>query len=157
MKVLLSLILCLFLFSQSYSQIITLERTECFGSCPVYKISLFKNGKVIFEGKKFVAKKGKHEYFVDTAIVNKLINDFLDAKYFSFKSEYYEKVTRTYKDKNGDTLSDIEMVTDLPTTVTTFRYNDKFHKVRDYYGAPISLSKLENKIDKLLKSNKYIN
>ena len=30
---------------------ISLEKTACFGTCPVFKIKIFKNGKGIFEGK----------------------------------------------------------------------------------------------------------
>ncbi|RKX65008.1 MAG: hypothetical protein DRP41_03740 [Thermodesulfobacteriota bacterium] len=38
---------------------ITLERTPCFGCCPVYKIKVYSSGLVEWEGIDFVDKGGK--------------------------------------------------------------------------------------------------
>lgn len=36
--------------------------TPCFGSCPVFSITLFSDGKGRYEGQRFVAQKGVHEF-----------------------------------------------------------------------------------------------
>src|SRR6059058_5801427 len=36
--------------------LITLERTACFGTCPVYKLTISADGKVAFEGKNTLEK-----------------------------------------------------------------------------------------------------
>ena len=37
---------------------ITLERGPCFGTCPVYTVTLSRSGAVRFEGRRFVADSG---------------------------------------------------------------------------------------------------
>ncbi len=39
--------------------VITLERTQCFGSCPVYKLTVYGDGRVVYEGGGFVKIKGE--------------------------------------------------------------------------------------------------
>ena len=39
---------------------ITLERTACFGTCPVYKVTVKRDGNVTFEGTEFVKETGMH-------------------------------------------------------------------------------------------------
>jgi|GEM_PF-3609845 len=36
------------------TKIISLEKTACFGTCPIFTINIFNNGEVIYYGKKFV-------------------------------------------------------------------------------------------------------
>lgn len=43
-------------------QSVDFETTPCFGSCPVFKIRLFSDGKGTYEGGRFVAQKGTHEF-----------------------------------------------------------------------------------------------
>ena len=38
--------------------VITLERTACFGVCPVYKLTVYGDGRVVYEGKRFVRVEG---------------------------------------------------------------------------------------------------
>ena len=37
--------------------VITLERTACHGTCPIYKLTIEGNGTVIYEGQDFVQVK----------------------------------------------------------------------------------------------------
>lgn len=43
-------------------QSVDFETTPCFGSCPVFKIRLFSDGKGEYEGGRFVARKGAHSF-----------------------------------------------------------------------------------------------
>lgn len=42
------------------SAFISLERTACFGTCPVDQYTLYINGHQRYEGRMFTAKKGEH-------------------------------------------------------------------------------------------------
>ena len=42
--------------STDKTKIISLEKTACFGTCPIFTINIFNNGEVIYYGKKFVKK-----------------------------------------------------------------------------------------------------
>lgn len=37
--------------------VITLERTGCFGSCPIYKLTIVADGSVAFEGRDYVRSR----------------------------------------------------------------------------------------------------
>jgi hypothetical protein len=43
-------------------QSVEFETTPCFGSCPVFKITVFSDDKGRYEGGRFVAQKGAHEF-----------------------------------------------------------------------------------------------
>ena len=40
------------------SLVITLERTACFGTCPIYKLTVYGDGRVEYEGERFVTVTG---------------------------------------------------------------------------------------------------
>ncbi len=46
--------------AQENSQpVITLERTACFGACPVYTLSIYADGTVVYNGERFVDVEGE--------------------------------------------------------------------------------------------------
>src|SRR5262249_21525334 len=38
--------------------VVTLERTQCYGTCPSYKLTVSADGTVVFEGREYVKNKG---------------------------------------------------------------------------------------------------
>ena len=40
---------------------IMLERWGCFGTCPVYKLSISGDGSVVYQGKAYVSSRGVHK------------------------------------------------------------------------------------------------
>lgn len=44
------------------SNLITLETGACFGFCPVFRLEVLNNGRVRYEGKRFVEKVGKDSF-----------------------------------------------------------------------------------------------
>jgi hypothetical protein len=47
--------------------VIKLERTMCAGACPDYSLFVYGDGKIVYEGRHYVAAKGKREGRVPTA------------------------------------------------------------------------------------------
>lgn len=43
-------------------QSVSFETTPCFGSCPVFSMTIDANGKGTYEGGRFVKVKGRHEF-----------------------------------------------------------------------------------------------
>lgn len=39
---------------------IKMQRTMCYGNCPVYNVTVDKEGNVIYNGEMFVYKSGQH-------------------------------------------------------------------------------------------------
>jgi hypothetical protein len=132
---------------QARESVVTLERTTCFGTCPSYKLTILGDGTVNFEGREFVRIKGKAQSKIDPASVESLVKEFNDIDYFALEDEYI-----TIKNADGSETS----VTDLPTTITTFTFAGKQKKVIDYIGAPKRLVELEDDIDKVVNSKRWV-
>ena len=118
---------------------ITLERTACFGTCPVYTISIFDNGDVIYKGDKFVDVTGEQTSQIDPETVKAMVKAFESAGYFDWKEAY-----------------DTQTVTDLPTIITSVTHNGQTHKITRYAGdhtAPLALPFLEQWIDTMTNSS----
>jgi len=113
------------------SLIIYLERTACFGTCPIYTIEIFNDGSGIYTGKRFVEKIGKIQFNVKKKDLENILKQ---AKKIGFN-------------KFNDTYT--EPVTDLPTTFIQIK--DK--KIKDHSGSPKELRELENSIDLIFKKS----
>ncbi len=99
--------------------VITLERTLCFGNCPAYKLTVYGNGAVTFEGKSFVRVTGKAEGAITQEQFKQLIFVFEEANYDSLKDSYTQ-------------IS----VTDAPYVTTSITVDGKTKTVRHYLGDP---------------------
>jgi hypothetical protein len=120
----------------------SLERTPCYGACPVYKWSLFADGTLKYEGKRFVKKIGIETAKLSAAEVEQVRRAFREAKYFDFIDNY-----------------DRREMTDNPWTNTSFTDGDKSKSVKHYHGdssAPAALTALEKKLDQIVKIDRFI-
>ncbi len=117
---------------------ITLERTACFGSCPIYTITILESGEVIYNGDRFVDVTGEQISEIPPETVALMVKAFQDAGYFDWK-EAYDKMT----------------VTDMPYITTSVTVDGKTHKIVRYAGddsAPLELPFLEQWIDAMTNS-----
>ena len=122
--------------------VITLERTPCFGTCPVYLLAIQGGGTVIYEGKDFVEVKGTAEKTISQDQIDKLVTEFEKADYFSLKDSYTERT-----------------ITDAPTVITSIDINGKTKRIEHYHGdftAPGKLTELEDRIDEIVDSKQWI-
>ena len=122
--------------------VITIERTNCFGDCPVYSAQIYADGAVVYTGKMFVKETGERRFKIPQEKLQELIKEFERVDYFSLKDKYDAE--------NGMT------VTDLPTTTTSLCLDGRKKKVVNYYGAPKKLFELEDKIDLLAGLYKFL-
>jgi hypothetical protein len=133
---------------RSHDVTITLERTTCFGTCPAYSLTIEGDGKVTYEGKDFVRVKGVQHSKLDEAAVEKLVQAFLDVHYFDLLDDY-----ETFKGPDGVERTEPG---DAPTFYTSLRIADRSKKIKDHLGAPKALSELEDKIDAIVGSKRWI-
>ena len=122
--------------------IITLERTACYGFCPIYSLTIHGDGTVIYEGEDFVETVGKAETIISIEKVEQLISEFEKVNYDSLKDTYTEKT-----------------ITDAPSVITSITRNEKTKTVEHYHGdfdAPEELTGLEDKIDEIVNSERWI-
>lgn len=137
-------------FVAAVAPVITLERTACFGSCPVYKVKIFADGKVVYEGKKFVKRKGKIQARITKAEVQRLVSEFNNLNYLNLEDEY-----------NPGGPNCPEGWTDHPSAITSLEWQGKKKTIRHYHGckgAPVldQLTALEDKIDEIAKTKRWL-
>ena len=116
--------------------LIEMERTPCYGFCPVYTVKIAKNGKGLFEGVENVEHTGLFSFSLSREKIEELEEEFKRLDFFQLDSVYYESVS------------------DLPTTYITYIKDERRKKIMDYYGAPEALRTLENWIETLVLSTK---
>ena len=133
--------------AQSTDTLITLERTTCEGTCPSYKLTILGDGTVNFEGRKYVRVKGTVRSKIDPASVESLVQEFIKIDYFGLNDKY-----TTIKNPDGTET----IVLDLPTTITSLTLAGKQKRIVDYVGAPQQLMELEDEIDKVANSKRWV-
>lgn len=134
-------------FAQEREPVITLRRTACLGYCPVYSLEIFEDGFIRYFGTEFVEYKGERRAVIRRDAVENLVALFLHADYFALKDNY-----ETYRAPDGT----LWHVTDLPTAYTSLRIGRRKKSVRDYAFAPKRLTDLEDEIDKVVNTQRWI-
>ncbi len=127
---------------------ISLERTPCFGTCPVYTVSVSPFGQVTFEGRAHVRHLGTARGQIPPRRVDSLLVEIEKAGYFRFADRYAasEPACGRY-------------VTDLPAAISTVRLGGLTKRIEHDHGcgsAPGALAVLEKRIDEVLGSSEWI-
>ena len=118
----------------------SIERTACFGSCPVYKISIYKDGYVLYQGRQFVEKKGAYKSTLSPEQLEEIKNTASRLGYFEMEDEYVNPA-----------------LTDFPSCITTLKVNGQRKKIRLYSEAPPEkLVEFQNYLDSLFVDANWI-
>lgn len=123
---------------------ITLERTQCYGACPVYSLSITGDGIVSYVGELYVNVKGAASKQVPLGDVQALVDQMVQADYFalSMPEDCPEGV-----------------YSDHPSVRTSLALGERRHAIDRYGGnlcAPDVLSPLEDTIDTVAGSAAWI-
>ena len=70
------------------SDYVTLRRTACYGTCPVYEVQIFANGKVVYTGERFVANVGIYNAQISTSTAQSLFLKISAYNWNSFPDKY---------------------------------------------------------------------
>lgn len=131
--------LCLLIFicapalGEDTNTSVSLQRGICFGTCPVYSLTIFANGSVVYEGKEFVKELGIRNGTLNTSTVDELFNMIESSGFFDLADSY-----SAYD------------ITDMPSATITLITGGKVKRVEHYHGdmtTPPILTDLENAID----------
>jgi uncharacterized protein DUF6438 len=126
---------------------ISLQRTACFGPCPVYTVKIDARGRVTYEGEKFVRVVGRQIARIDRSAVGKLLAHAERIHFFDMRNAY-----RAIENPDGS----MTMVTDLPTKIVTVTANHRTKRVEDYVGAPDALAEFEVAIDEAAGTQRWV-
>lgn len=111
-----------------------IQRTNCFGRCPVYTMTVFEGGRVEYFGKRFTPREGRYEAQADEKTIEQLLAKAAEINFFGFNNTY---------DKEG--------ITDLPSTLTTIRNEEGLKTVVNRFDAPENLISFEKYFDTLFE------
>lgn len=113
---------------------ISMERTMCYGPCPVYKVTFRSDGTAIYEGEAHVEKLGTYKGLIDD-------NDFQSLL------KLMEKLNFSSLDEEYSTKAD-----DCANTITTMLLNDdEIKRVNNYADSgPVEIWAIEKVIDGII-------
>lgn len=123
------------------STVVTLERKECYGSCPAYVVALYGSGRIEYIGHNHVCSLGRESAATKRLEVARLVQAMIDTGFIGLQWE--------------EDLS----ITDHATAVITLRHEGREHRVEHYLGdlrAPRWLSKMEAEIDRVANSGRWL-
>ena len=112
--------------------VIDLERTPCYGTCPIYRATISQNGHITFTGKKFIDLIGTFEADIPEAQVTQLLKEIDQANFFARDSVY------------------VTGATDFPSIILRVRHNGRYHTVRTEGEGPKELEQLMQRIDQTI-------
>lgn len=122
---------------------ITLERTQCFGVCPVYSVSIIGDGSVQYVGTNYVKVVGQASGQIAVSEVQSLVDEMWDAGYL---------------DMNEPSPCTVSW-TDAPSVITSLSLGAHAHTVSHYHGNPCSptaLTTIEDRIDEVAGSERWL-
>jgi hypothetical protein len=149
-----------------------MERSGCYGRCPIYDLTIESDGKVTFEGKSWTKIIGKAEDRLSEEKFKKLTDEIEKANFFSFDNAY-----------NSESQNCPNTVTDHPSVKLYVKLNGKEKNINHYLGClendgqkssentsenireekiwspnvfPVQLYNLENKIDEIVETKRWI-
>ena len=118
--------------------VIFYSRGACFGMCPIFDLTIMKDGRAIYNGKNHVDRIGRYQATVNHTDVEKVLRKANEIGYFQLKAEY-------------DNLS----VHDLPDITTGIASNGRLHTVRNRYKGPAALRMVYAELDTLIEKQSW--
>jgi len=70
------------------SLLFSLKRTPCLGTCPVFKLEVYSDGFVMYNGKNYVDLIGDYSGVLDPEQLADVEDLFTNAEFYSFQADY---------------------------------------------------------------------
>lgn len=114
---------------------VTLQRTACFGQCPIYKATFdLSNAKLQYFGERFVKTEGEREFDLTEEEVSRIQKKIVEVDYLTLEGKY-----------DGP-------ISDVPSCITTLSVQGEMVKeVTNRVDGPDRLKEYENLLDEILK------
>ena len=113
---------------------LVMKRTACYGTCPQYKISIYNDGLIMYNGTLFVDRIGCFSSMISMNQVDSIKSLLNDIDFFSLNEEY------------------LSPITDVPSVILELNIDGKSHTVVDRIEGPNQLKKCYILIDNITES-----
>jgi hypothetical protein len=125
-------------------RLLSLERTACYGPCPVYSVTLYNDGRVVYRGTSFVKTVGAATAQAEPSSIATLRRELRRSGVMSL----------------GDHCCDCYDITDHPGAKISYDFGFGERGEVDHYhgcmGAPTWLGSFEDRIDAILETERFI-
>lgn len=111
-----------------------MERSACYGRCPVYEVTITPSGEVTYLGKHFVELEGLYKAQVSEAFLAEIAAYAKRINYFELEESYDSPIT------------------DIPSTKTEIWMQDQHHAVYNRYDAPKGLNDFQDFVEEKVNS-----
>ncbi|QTE23478.1 DUF6438 domain-containing protein [Polaribacter cellanae] len=92
----------------SKNRLVSVLKTPCFGDCPVFEVTFFKDGNVVFLGKEYTLVKGIYKFKLKEQQLKELSNLFEKTAFKDFEnakdSEELQDYSNTFITYNDDKI-----------------------------------------------------
>ena len=122
--------------SEINNTLVSFRKTPCYGHCAVFSIRVDKDGKLFYNGIKYVLVEGKREFQLTNKEFNTLKEMLGKTTFSSYKNIYNNP-----------------RIMDLPSSYIT--HNNKQIQIRLWKNVPRELSSLTEYIEDLVYNRKY--
>lgn len=101
---------------------VLLQRSGCFGTCPIYEITLYASGKINYKGKAYTQYQGFYTGEINKELAYNFFNKIKDYKWVAYPEKYpidnvdFPQFQLSYNTKNiqktikGNSRADTEII-----------------------------------------------
>lgn len=132
---------------------IGLQRMSCFGSCPVYSLTITGDGAVKYFGSQFVGVEGAREERISPEQVALLVNEFLRTRFFDLPSTYDGGEKVEWRD--GKYLRFGTTISDVPSVMLSLELGQRKKQILLRYQYPAELKDLAGLVDTATQSRRW--
>jgi hypothetical protein len=140
---------------------ITMERTACFGTCPIYTVSIDGDGRVRWHGEQYVVAIGDRRATVPPKRIAE-IRRMLDAVQFWKRDQRGDladpqpECVRTGTTTSCSLSKSITICSDTSSAIITVRTTGQHHTVTNDHCDESPLDELEAMIDDIARTSAWI-
>jgi len=117
---------------------IVFKKTACFGTCPIYQMTISGNGLATFEGERFTEKIGSYTKQFTKAQTQEIFKDLEGYDWESFEDHYPSQVS------------------DLPSVIFEFRFKKTNKRITVRGEHPATLDVLDNMLSQIAESDGWV-
>jgi hypothetical protein len=110
------------------------QKTSCFGYCPAYKVSIYEDGTIEWEGYYYTQPLGKKTGKVSAEVIKKLQDKARAIDFMKMQDSY-----------------PLEIIADAQATIVYMALDGRSKQVADVFGAPAGLKELQKLFDDVIK------
>lgn len=115
-------------------KVLEISKGACFGSCPIYTMTIYGKGLVEYKGERFTDKLGVYTKQLSDAEYKALFASAKAANLWQFKDEYNSRIP------------------DLPLVVLTYYGKGTTKKIAGKEGRPTEVMAIEKQLDEIAQS-----